>query len=92
VLAAIFNDTKKRCLSFLIWFTLVEKSHACAGSSLEAEFWNEILRVFLLAIHGHLYSFALRKEENLIENHIPFPMVQEIHTENSNLRTVKIMP
>jgi hypothetical protein len=72
---ANFNDTKKRCLSFLIWFTLAEKSHACADSSPEAEFWNEILRVFLLAIHGHLYSFALRKEENLIENHIPFPMV-----------------
>ncbi len=57
--------------------------------SREAEFLDEIqtkvLRVFLLAIHSHLYSFALRflflqimqkrKEENLIENHTPFPVV-----------------
>jgi hypothetical protein len=28
--------------------------------------------------------------ENLIENHVPFPMVQEIHTETSSLRTLKI--
>ena len=67
----------------------------------EAEFLDEIqikiLRVFLLVIQSHLYSFALRflflkltqpltvssvryctvytvKEENLIENHNPFPM------------------
>ncbi len=56
----------------------------------EAEFLDvivaKVLRVFLLAIHSHLYSFAsrfiflqtdatsysfYRKEENLIENHTP---------------------
>ncbi len=65
---------------------------------LEAEFMDEIqtkvLRVFLLTIHSHLYSFALRfiflqtyatsysfyssvKEDNLIENHTPFPIVKK---------------
>ncbi len=33
-----------------------------------------------------------RKEENLVENHTHFHMVLEIHTETSNLRTLKIMP
>ncbi len=33
-----------------------------------------------------------RKEENLIKNQTPFPMDQEIHTETSSLRTLKIMP
>jgi hypothetical protein len=28
----------------------------------------------------------------MIENHTPFPMVSEIDTETSNLRTLKIMP
>jgi hypothetical protein len=52
----------------------------------EAELLDEIqtkvFRAFLLAIHSHLYSCALRYlylqtvstvEENLIENHTPFP-------------------
>jgi hypothetical protein len=77
------------------------------------EIQTKVSRVFLLAIHSHLYSFALRllvlqthatsysfyiallyrrKEENLIENHTPFPMVKEIHKETSSLRTLKIMP
>jgi hypothetical protein len=33
-----------------------------------------------------------RNEETLIENHTPFPVVKEIHTETSSLRTLKIMP
>jgi hypothetical protein len=82
-----------------------------------ADFLDEIqiklLRVFLLAIHSHLYSFVLRflllqmhatstvstvqllytvKEKNLTENRTPFPVVYEIHTETSCLRTLKIMP
>ncbi len=32
------------------------------------------------------------KEENLIENHTPFPMVQDILTETEILRTLKIIP
>jgi hypothetical protein len=32
------------------------------------------------------------KKENLIEKHTPFPMVKEIHTETSTLKTLKIMP
>jgi hypothetical protein len=32
-----------------------------------------------------------RKQKNLIENHILFPVVKEIHTETSSLRTLKIM-
>jgi hypothetical protein len=59
------------------------------------EIQTKVIRVFLLAIHSHIYSFALRflffqtnatsygfystmkrrKEEHLIENHTPFPMV-----------------
>jgi hypothetical protein len=31
-------------------------------------------------------------EENLIENHSPFPMVKEILTETSSLRILKILP
>ncbi len=31
-------------------------------------------------------------QENLIENHTSFPMVQEIHTETSVMRTLKITP
>ncbi len=31
----------------------------------------------------------MRKEEKLLENHIP---IQEIHTEASSLRILKIMP
>jgi hypothetical protein len=35
----------------------------------------------------------MEKEEHLIENHTPFPIVRyEIHTEASSLRTPKIMP
>ncbi len=90
--------------------------------STEAEFLAEVKkklwRVFLPAIHSHLYSFKpwdfyyskltqpltvstvqesywtlfRIKEENLIENHTPFPMVQEIHTDtSSSLRTLKLM-
>ncbi len=33
-----------------------------------------------------------RKEENLIENHITFAMVKDIHKENLSLRILKIMP
>jgi hypothetical protein len=59
-----------------------------------AEFLDETqtkaLRVFLVAIHSHLYSYFFkltqtltlsystltrRKKENLIENHTPFPVV-----------------
>ncbi len=32
------------------------------------------------------------KEEKLTENHTPFPMVFEIHTETSSLKTLKIIP
>ncbi len=28
----------------------------------------------------------------MIENHTPFPMVYEIYTDTSSLRTLKIMP
>jgi hypothetical protein len=76
--------------------------------STQAEFLDETqtkaLRVFLLAIHSHIYSYffkltqpltlscstlSRRKEENLKENHTPFPM--EIHTETSSLGALKIM-
>ncbi len=47
------------CDLFILW-----SSHLKEGSRPEAEFLDEIqtkvLRVFLLAIHSHLYSFALR--------------------------------
>jgi hypothetical protein len=33
-----------------------------------------------------------RKEENLIKNHAPFPKFQEINTEASSLRALKIIP
>jgi hypothetical protein len=54
------------------------------------EIQTKVLRVFLLVIHSLIYSFALGfiiyissnscnmqtiKEENLIENHTPFPTV-----------------
>jgi hypothetical protein len=77
------------------------------------EIQTNVLRDFLLAIHSHLYSFALRfivlqthatsylfssvtihcrrrKGENLKENHTPIPMVEEIFTETSSLKTLKI--
>ncbi len=44
---------------------------------------------FLQCISVHCKG---EREENLMENHTPFPMVKEIHTETSNLRTLKIMP
>jgi hypothetical protein len=34
----------------------------------------------------------MRMEENLIENHTPFPMVEEIHAEDLSLRILRIMP
>jgi len=34
----------------------------------------------------------MKKDENLIENHTPFPMYEEVHTETLTMRTLKIMP
>jgi hypothetical protein len=78
----------------------------------EAEFMDEIQtkvsRVFLLAIHSHLYSSALRflfpqthttsysfyssvTVHYKGERRKTFPMVKEIYTETSSLRTLKSM-
>jgi hypothetical protein len=40
----------------------------------------------------HLLYTVKAIEENLIENHTSFLMVEEIHTETSSLRNLKIMP
>jgi hypothetical protein len=80
------------------------------------EIQTKVFRVFLLAFHSHLYSFALRviflqtqatsysfyssvtvqytekeKDGKPGRKHSPFPMVLEILTEISSLRTLKIM-
>jgi hypothetical protein len=78
------------------------------------EIQTKVLRVFLLAIQSHLYSFAFRfifiqtnatsysfysalvytvKEKGGKPDRKPHPLpFGEIHTETSNLRTLKIMP
>jgi hypothetical protein len=48
------------------------------------EIQTKVLRVFFLVIHNI-------QEDNLRENHTLFPMVQEILTETSRLRTLKII-
>ncbi len=50
------------------------------------------LRFLFLETHATSYSFysALKCTlENMIENHTPFPMIEEIHTETSSLRNIK---
>ncbi len=55
------------------------------------------LRFLFLETHATSYNFysALwwtlerRKEVNMIENHTPFPMIEEIHTETLRLRNIK---
>jgi hypothetical protein len=72
----------------------------------EDEFPDEI-QTIVLRFFLHIYSFALRfiflhthatshsfckgERRNLIENRTPFPLVYEIYTEASSLRTLKIM-
>jgi hypothetical protein len=57
------------------------------------------LRFLFLQTHATSYSFYnslctlyRRNEQNLIENHTPFHMVYEIHSETLSLRTLKIKP
>ncbi len=62
----------------------------------QSHLYSFALRFLFLHTHATSYSFfsALLytvKEENLIENHNPFPMVEEIHTETSSLNTLNIM-
>ncbi len=60
-------------------------------------FSSLLFTVTTLQTHATSYSFdssctlQRRKEENLIENQTPFPIVWQIHTETSNLRTLKMM-
>ncbi len=108
-----------------LWFYCPFLSSNWPETEFLAKIQTKFLRVFLLAIHSHLYSFALRflflqthatsyifsnlhnllristiqllytakeKGENLKENHTPFHMVSETHTETSSLRTLTIMP
>jgi hypothetical protein len=90
----------------------IEEEYVTAQHCTEAEFLDEVqtkvFRVFLLTIHSHLYSFALRFL--FLQTHATSysfcnsvivhckrergkpEMVEEIYTETSSLRTLKIMP
>jgi hypothetical protein len=60
---------------------------------------DHVLRVFLLAIHCHPYSFAFRflffqthATSYSFYSYRTLPLVKEIRTKSSSLRTLKIMP
>jgi hypothetical protein len=93
-------------ISFLLglYQLCVKRNMLPMPESTEAEFQTKVLRVFLFAIHSHLYSFSLRFLS--LQTHAtsysfcssvtvhctPFPMVYEIHTETSSLRTLARKP
>jgi hypothetical protein len=59
----------------------------------EAEFLDEILSSLLSTVTFSLiFLFLQIYATSYRENHTPFPMVKEIHTESLSLRTPKIMP
>ncbi len=86
------------------WYRLQQASEAVFLDEIQ----KKILRVFLLVIHSHLYSFALRflflqthatsysfcKREGGKPDRKPYPLSYGLRnpTETSSLRTLKIMP